>query len=57
MSDSTLPIDAFEEQRVTELCAAQNKAERLFREIEQRGLIRPGISESRLNEDIYALAK
>jgi Xaa-Pro dipeptidase len=57
VSEPTLPIDAFEEQRVTELCAAQNKAERLFREIEQRGLIRPGISESRLNEDIYALAK
>jgi Xaa-Pro dipeptidase len=29
----------------------------LFREIEERGLIRPGISESRLNADIYELAK
>lgn len=57
MSDTTLPVDAFEEQRVTELCIAQNKAEQLFHEIDARGLIRPGISESRLNEDIYELAK
>lgn len=57
MSDSTLPVDALEEQRVTDLRTAQNKAERLFREIEKRGLIRSGISESRLNADIYELAK
>ncbi len=57
MTDSTYPIDAFEEQRVTELRAAQSKAERLFREIEKRGLIRSGISESQLNADIYELAK
>lgn len=57
MSDTTLPVDGFEEQRVTELRTAQSKAERLFREVEERGLIRSGISESRLNEDIYELAK
>lgn len=57
MSDVTLPVDAPEEQRVTELRTAQNKAEQLFREIEVRGLIRSGISESRLNADIYDLAK
>ena len=57
MSDATVPVDAFEEQRVTELGTAQSKAERLFREIEERGLIRSGISESRLNADIYELAK
>lgn len=57
MSDATLPVDAFEEQRVTELRTAQSKAERLFREIEERGLIRSGIGESRLNEEIYELAK
>jgi Xaa-Pro dipeptidase len=46
-----------EETRVTELRAAQTKAEKLFQEVETRGLIRPGVTESRLNEDIYALAK
>jgi Xaa-Pro dipeptidase len=57
LSDATLPPDALEEQRVTELCIAQSKAERLFHEIEARGLIRSGISESRLNEDVYELAQ
>jgi Xaa-Pro aminopeptidase len=50
-------LDALNEQRVTELRIAQNKAERLFGEIEQRGLIRAGLSESQLNRDIYNLAK
>jgi hypothetical protein len=44
-------------RQATELLAAQSKAEQLFREVEARGLIRPGISESVLNADIYALAK
>ena len=57
LPDATLPVDALEQQRVTELRIAQTNAERLFREIEARGLIRPGITESRLNEDIYELAK
>lgn len=57
MPDATLPVDALDEQRVTELRTAQSKAERLFREIEKHGLIRSGISESRLNADIYELAK
>ena len=52
MSDATLLVDALEEQR-----AAQSKAERLFREIEARGLIRSSGSESRLNADIYEVAK
>ena len=43
--------------RATELLEAQSKAEKLFNEIEARGLIRPGIAESQLNADIYALAK
>src|ERR1700678_2703765 len=46
-----------EETRATELLEAQAKAERLFTEIETRGLIRPGITEKTLNADIYALAK
>lgn len=57
MPDATVPPDILEEQRVSELRAAQDKAERLFQEIEARGLIRPGISESRLNEEIYELAR
>lgn len=56
MSAETQAIDADEEKRVTELRLAQDKALRLFEEVEARGLIRPGISESRLNADIYALA-
>jgi Xaa-Pro dipeptidase len=46
-----------EETRATELLEAQSKAERLFYEIDARGLIRPAITESTLNADIYALAK
>jgi Xaa-Pro aminopeptidase len=57
LSHVPLPVDAREERRVTELRTAQEKAERLFRAVEERGLIRAGICEGRLNEDIYALAK
>ncbi len=46
-----------EAARIAELLEAQNKAEKLFHEIEQRSLIRPGITESALNEEIFALAK
>ncbi len=56
MSDAILSADAREEQRATELRTAQEKAERLFREVEKRNLIRAGISESQLNQDIYELA-
>jgi Xaa-Pro dipeptidase len=52
----TQAIDAAEEKRVTELRLAQNKAIRLFEEVETRGLIRPRVSESQINADIYALA-
>jgi Xaa-Pro dipeptidase len=57
LSDTTSFIDASEKQRVTELLDAQGKAERLFEEITVRGLIRAGVSESKVNADIYALAK
>jgi hypothetical protein len=46
-----------EEQRTSELVEAQVKAEALFNEVEGRALMRPGITEGRLNADIYALAK
>jgi hypothetical protein len=45
------------ELRIVELRAAQTKAESPFQEIEVRGLIRANVTESRINEDIYALAK
>jgi Xaa-Pro dipeptidase len=45
-----------EETRAAELLEAQNKASRLFREVEERGLIRAGVSEAELNEGIYELA-
>jgi Xaa-Pro dipeptidase len=53
----TETIEASEDQRVAELRHAQGKAEHLFHEIEARGLIRAGVSESRVNADIFALAK
>jgi len=46
-----------EETRAKQLLEAQTKAEALFNEIEARGLIRPDITETGLNADIYALAK
>ena len=46
-----------EETRAKELMEAQTKAEALFHEIEAGGLIRPGITETTLNAEIYALAK
>lgn len=46
-----------EAERIASLREAQTKAENLFHEIEARNLIRPGISESQLNSDIYDLAK
>jgi Xaa-Pro dipeptidase len=58
MAASPTPSPAFTEaQRVRELIAAQAKADALFREVESRRLIRPGITEGELNEAIYDLAK
>jgi Xaa-Pro dipeptidase len=57
VSDHTQTVDDIEQRRVTELRSAQSKAEQLFREVEARGLIRPGILESQLNQEIYELAK
>lgn len=50
-------VDALEEEKVTELRAAQNKAEGLFHEVDARGPIRPGIPESQLNQEVCDLAK
>lgn len=43
--------------RIKELQDAQRKAAGLFREIEDRGLVRAGITECDLNEEIFALAR
>ena len=45
----------WEETRAAELLEAQSKAVELFNQIEERELIRPGITEKDLNADIYAL--
>lgn len=57
MADETPSIDALEEKKVTELRIAQGKAEQLFHKVAARGLIRAGITESHLNQEIYDLAK
>jgi Xaa-Pro dipeptidase len=48
---------ATQEQRAAELREAQTRAEALFHAVEARGLIRPGVTESGLNVEIYALAQ
>jgi Xaa-Pro dipeptidase len=53
----TETIEALENKRAAELRNAQSKAEHLFREVEARGLIRAGVSESRVNAEIFALAE
>lgn len=46
-----------ESSRTAALLQAQQKANQLFQAIEARGLIRPNVLESQLNQDIYALAQ
>jgi len=55
--DNIDSLETVEDTKVTELRVAQNKAERLFHEVEARGLIRAGVAESQLNQEIYNLAK
>jgi Xaa-Pro dipeptidase len=57
MSETATAIDSPEAKKVTELQIAQDKAARLFHEVEARGLVRAGIAESQLNQEIYDLAK
>jgi Xaa-Pro dipeptidase len=57
VSDEAGSLDTLEEKKVTELRIAQSKAEQLFHEVGARGLIRAGITEGQLNQDIYDLAK
>ncbi|MGB6193909.1 MAG: hypothetical protein WBF42_15675 [Terracidiphilus sp.] len=52
MANEATLVDVLEASRVAELSIAQGKAERLFDEVEARGLIRAGITESELNKEI-----
>src|SRR5580700_937503 len=50
-------MNTLEDSRAAALLQAQEKANELFHAVESKGLIRPGILESKLNQDIYDLAK
>src|SRR5271154_187490 len=50
-------MEQLEDARVAALLDAQIKAQTLFTEIEAQGLIRPGRSETEINESVYALAQ
>ncbi|MGB7331737.1 MAG: M24 family metallopeptidase [Terriglobales bacterium] len=52
-----LAMEQLEDARVSALLDAQIKAQRLFAEVEELNLIRPGQSETAINESIYALAQ
>ena len=48
---------SIETYRAEALRKAQHLANDLFQSVEAKGLIRPGITESQLNEEIYKLAE
>ena len=50
-------MNTLEDSRAAALLQAQEKANELFHAVESRGLIRPNISESKLNQDVYDLAR
>lgn len=50
-------MDLTAHSKTSALLDAQNKAQTLFQEIESQGIINPGSSELRINEQIYALAQ
>jgi hypothetical protein len=50
-------MEKVESTRAAALLQAQQKADELFRAVETHGLIRPNVLESKLNQDIYDLAK
>ena len=50
-------MNTLEDSRAAALLQAQEKANELFHTVESNGLIRPGIFESKLNQEVYALAK
>ena len=50
-------MEQLEDARIAGLLDAQIKAQRLFDEVGAQGLIRPGTSETEINESIYTLAQ
>jgi Xaa-Pro dipeptidase len=50
-------MDQSEEAVAAALLDAQAKAQTLFAAIESQNLIRPGVAETKINQDIYALAE
>lgn len=50
-------MNTLEDSRAAALLQAQEKANELFHAVESKGLIRPNICESKLNQEIYDLAK
>jgi Xaa-Pro dipeptidase len=52
-----LGTDRSEEAMVAGLLGAQVKADALFKEVQSRKMIRPGVAETEINEDVYALAQ
>lgn len=51
------PMEQKEDARISGLLGAQINAKRLFEEVAERKLVRPGISESEINESVYQLAQ
>jgi Xaa-Pro dipeptidase len=49
-------VQRAEADRASALLQAQQKADELFKAVEAEGLIRPNVTESRINQDIYDLA-
>ena len=50
-------MTTLEDSRASALLQAQEKANELFHAVESKGLIRPNVLESKLNQDVYDLAK
>ncbi|HXN17550.1 MAG TPA: hypothetical protein VN875_04395 [Candidatus Binatus sp.] len=50
-------VDRLNVDRATALLPAQTKADELFKAVEREELIRSGVSESRISQDIYDLAE
>ena len=50
-------MEKVESNRAAALLQAQNNANELFQAVETQGLIRPNVTESQINQDIYDLAE
>jgi Xaa-Pro dipeptidase len=50
-------MNKLESDRAAALLQAQRKADELFKAVETQGIIRPGVRESRINQEIYDLAQ